>query len=140
MLTNTQRATLRTELLTDPLARGYAAMSDDAAAASLNTKNRTPDRTTITAAEIVSAIVRSEFDALSAANKTYVQTVLNVGGSIPLTAQFRSDMGAIFGAATTTRANITAQLKRSASRCEELLGEGVKCDYQDAYAARNEMG
>lgn len=140
MLTATQRTALRTELLTDPLARGYAGMTDEAAANDLNTPNRQPNRDTITAALLIGAIVKSEFDSLSAANKTYIQTVLNVSGEITITTQLRTDLSEVFGAATATRANIVSALKRFSSRCEELFGHGAVCDYQDVYAARNQMG
>ena len=117
-------AALKSELLTDPTSRGYAGKLDDACADLLNRLDRQANRETLTAGQILSAVVRAEFDSLGAAAKNYVTLVLGVSGEIPMTTQLRTDLGAIFGAGTATRANLAAIVKRTASRGEEL-GLGI---------------
>ena len=60
---------LQTELTTDPLARGYAGMTDAQAAASLNTVNRTLPRTTIGGNDLLAATTVAELGVLSAASR-----------------------------------------------------------------------
>ena len=57
------------ELTNDPLGRGYSGMTDKQAAADLNTEYRTQDRARITGADLLNATVRSEYVALSAAER-----------------------------------------------------------------------
>lgn len=123
---------LAAELTTDPLARGYSAMSDEQAANSLNAQNRLPDKTELAAGDIVAALVRAEYDALSAAGKAFLGVVLSAP-SIPITAIFRTNMAALFAAGTGTRANLVATLQRSGSRADELLlGFVTPSDVADA--------
>ncbi|MHA2085557.1 MAG: hypothetical protein ACXABD_17515 [Candidatus Thorarchaeota archaeon] len=49
-------AGIRDELLTDPLGRGYAAMTDQEAADDLNTEYRTRNRTSMTGDEVFQSI------------------------------------------------------------------------------------
>ena len=124
---------LKAELVNDPLPRGYAVMSDESAANSLNTPNRTPNRESTDAGTILSAMVRSEFDALTTANKDYVRVVLSTAGAIPLTATFRANLAAMFAAGTTTRTNFLALQSRPGSRAEELgLGFVTPSDVANA--------
>ena len=61
---------LKTELDTDPLARGYAGMDDGEATNSLvNVIDRERNRTSVTASEILNAVVIGEFAALTAAKQ-----------------------------------------------------------------------
>lgn len=116
---------LKAELVNDPLTRGYAGMSDEAAAVSLNTPNRTPDRLSITGGMIAASMVRTELAALTAADQNYVRALLPCD-QIPLTATIKTELSNIFGAGTTTRTNLLAMIKRTGSRAEELnLGEPV---------------
>ena len=110
---------LKNELTTDPLGRGYSGMTDEAAADSLNTPNRQPDREALDSGLLVASIVRSEYDALAAAAKDYLRLVA-LAQSLPLTVTLKGELGAIFGPGTQTRANLLALLKRSGSRAEEL--------------------
>lgn len=131
-MTPAQLTILKTEITTDPLARGYAAMDDPAVAASLNKPDRQPNRETLTGGMLAASVVRSEFDALSAAVKTYVQTLIGAG-EMPVTQQLRTELAAVFGAATTTRANLLALLKRTGTRAEELdLGSVTPSDVADS--------
>lgn len=122
-------AALATELTTDPLGRGYAAMSDVQAAASLNTRNRTgPDRGIIPSYELINATVPAEWNSLSATEKQRYQTITGAGSVDIQNANVRAALAAMFGAGTTTRTNMVAlQSGVSISRADEL-GLGVVGD------------
>jgi len=112
---------LRTELDTDPLARGYAAMTAQQVADSLNRKDR--DRwVDMRSADIFEAIVLSEFTALSTANKGRVDRILNLGDGIRTgpTSQARSELVSVFGAGSTTIANLAAIANQKRTRGEEI--------------------
>lgn len=117
-------AALKTELTTDPLAKGYASMTDEQAAESLAAVNRQANRETLDGGMLVASIVRSEFAAQSAADKQYVQLIA-AAGQVPLTATVKAELGAVFPAGSATRANLTALMKRPGSRAEELELGGI---------------
>jgi hypothetical protein len=117
---------LKAELTTDPLARGYANMDDEAAAVSLNTKNRQANRDTLETGLLLASIVLSEFTALTAAQKQYLQ-LITAAPSLPLTSTLKTELGSIFPAGSATRTNFTALLKRTGSRAEELGLGNVTC-------------
>lgn len=123
---------LKAELTTDPLSRGYAAMSDEQAATNLNTPNRNPNRETLDSGLLIASIVRSEYVALTANEKDYVRLIA-MAQSLPLTQNLKSELGAVFGANTQTRANLLALMVRPGSRAEELgLGAVTPSDVADA--------
>jgi hypothetical protein len=128
-------AKLKTELDTDPLARGYAALSDEAAAETFKINDRQPNRTDLDGGLLVASIVRSEFAALSAGDKQYVQLVC-AASNLPLTATLKTELGAVFGPATTTRANLLALMKRPGNRAEELDLGGIPTASDVANARR----
>lgn len=114
---------LTTELTTDPLRRGYAAMSDAQAADSLNTANRTVERATLRAADIFEAVVLSEYNALAAAKKAQVDRVLNLAGDdIPVGAnsKARAFLLDAFVAGSATRTALAAAVQHQVSRAAEL--------------------
>ncbi len=124
---------LKAELTAGHPTTGAYSFDDDVAARQLNEPNRSPNRETTDAGTLIAAIVRAEYDALSAANKTYLNAVLSVSGSIPLTATFKANLGGIFAAGTTTRANFLALQNRPGSRAEELgLGNVTASDVANA--------
>ena len=127
-------AALKTELTTDPLGRGYAVMTDEQAAASLALSDRQADRDMLDSALLVASIVRAEYATLSANDKDYVRLVGAVDGPLPLTANLKTQLGAIFPAGSATRANLVALLKRTGSRAEELNlgGSPTPSDVADA--------
>ena len=55
--------TLKTELTDDPLAIGYSGMSDEEAAASLNTASREVNVESVTGQEIFEAVVLADYAA-----------------------------------------------------------------------------
>jgi hypothetical protein len=127
---------LKNELSTDPLSRGYAGMTNAQAAASLNTANRTITRKSISGAEIIKATLVAEYTALSADLKTAYWGMVGASGGVdPSDANTRAIFGAMFGAATTTRANLLALQNQTVSRAAELgLGEVTPGDVQCAKA------
>jgi hypothetical protein len=109
---------LKTEITTDPLAR-YAKLSDEQIAELINQPGRQVDRDTVTGGEIMACIVRSEYAGLTAGDKAYVQ-LLVTAGTMPITANLKTEFGAVFPSLSTTRANLATLLKRTGSRGEEL--------------------
>lgn len=115
--------TLAAELTNDPLARGYAAMTDAQVAESLAVVDRPVERTTMRASEIFEAIVLSEYNALAAAKKAQVDRVLNLAGDdipVGVTSKARAFMLDSFGAGSQTRTNLSALMTTTLSRAEEL--------------------
>lgn len=112
---------LKTELTTDPLLRGYAAMTNAQAATSLNTANRLVERSIVSAALVDGAVTLADWTALNTANKQLYQTMIS-GGEIDMrSANNRSKLIAMFGAATTSRANLIAlQNESNITRAAEL--------------------
>ena len=100
---------LDSELRIDPLARVYSSMSNAQILTSINTVDRpAPDLTVSSSSEIFEAIVDSEYQLLSDANKDAVRIVLGLGDNVLVgpTSQARSLMLSAFVAGTTTRANL----------------------------------
>lgn len=123
---------LKDELTLDPLSRGYSAMSDEQAAASLNAPGRDVDRDSITGGEIAASVVFTELNALQAAQQNYVRALFACA-SIPLTTNFKQQIGGLFAQNTATRANLLALNRRGGSRAEELgLGHVSPSDVADA--------
>lgn len=123
---------LKTELTTDPLGRGYAGMSDEQAATSLNTANRQPFRETLTGGMIAASVVLSELAALTPENQNYVIALFGAG-EMPLTDNLKSELSAVFPNPSNTRTNLIALLKRPGSRAEELrLGTVTTSNVADA--------
>jgi hypothetical protein len=113
--------TLRNELLTDPLTRGYAGMGDVAAAASLNTANRATTRTVIPAREIINATVPSEWLALTANEKQRYQTITGAGDVDASNQNVRDAFLAMFAGGTATRTALAAlQNGLNVSRATEI--------------------
>lgn len=118
--------TLRTELTTDPLARGYATMTDTQAAASLNTANRAIPRTSIGGNDLLACTTVAELTALSAASRDVYLALIKMDNLDITNANVRAILGALFAAGTTTRTNLVAlgSSTVTVSRAAELgLGE-----------------
>lgn len=113
---------LLSELRTDPLARGYATMTDAALFTSLKTLNRTSEKTSLTGAQIYNAITPSEFTSATAANQVLVRDVIGLGGDIDISTgkNARTVLLNVFNAASATRAALSALVNKSISRAEEL--------------------
>lgn len=113
----------------------YNGMSDVQICAAINAASGSPiDRDNVAGGELVSALVRSEVNALAAADRSYVQTVC-AAQTIPLTANFKTELGAVFGAGTATRTNLLALLKSTQTLANQF-GFARPIDVADLIEAR----
>lgn len=126
---------LKSELISDPLVRGYSSMTDAQAAGDLNSKYRTVPVRVLASHEIFEAIVPSEYDALANTAKDKLKAMLAMGTIDPYGANTSSTFSALFAAGTQTRANLLALRTTAISRAEEL-GLGVVAPGH-VYKARN---
>lgn len=115
---------LRDELLTDPLVRGYSTMSDEEAAADLNSIYPAPDtltrnRASMTASEIANAMDIPEFTALSATDRQEIWNWLHLGELNPFGIE-ATRFVAIFGGGSNTITALQAARVEMISRAEEL--------------------
>lgn len=111
---------LRAELLTDPLARGYSAMTDAQVVTSLNVANRSVARDTIPAHEVVEATVPAEWAALSAQEKQRYAILTGAGDVNVKGPNTRASFLAMFGAGTATRTALAALQTKTVTRGAEL--------------------
>lgn len=112
---------LRDELLNDPLAWNYGAMTDSEAAAKLNDATlRDLPRSVIDTWEILDATVPSEYATLTANQRQTYQIIISSGQVSIASTNIRNALAAMFGAGTATRANLLALQTRKGSRAEEL--------------------
>lgn len=133
--------TLRTEIDTDPEGLGYAGKSDYEISVLMNTAGASGEtifKSYTPVEDIAACIVRSEYDALAAAGKTYLNEIVLKGTKVKTgDATLRAQIAALFGAGTTTRTNLTNIASRAASRSEILFGENANITDADVAIARN---
>lgn len=133
---------LKTEIQTDPKSLGYSALINDLqlVADKLNevgASGETIEVSSISSIEAQKAVEISEFVALSEAAQRGWQIIMNFE-NIPVGDSFiTAQIAAIWGAGTTTRANLLALKNRSASRAEVLFGENRTIKYQEVGEALN---
>ena len=101
--------TLETEMLADPLVRGYGGMTDIGVADDINTNSRTaPDKNSISVAEMWDATIQSEYEAITPAQKVSYGQMLTVasGGALDVTpgSKARTDLEGMFAATGTLTA------------------------------------
>ena len=98
--------------------------ADDALAANqLNVVNRSRNFTSLTGSEVMNAIVKADFDGLSAANQQQVWNILHLGTINPFGIE-ADMMVSIFGGGSTTITALKAARKESVSRAVEIgIGE-----------------
>ena len=131
-MTSEQLAIIKAELTSDPLSRGYAAMSDQEAAAAINANDREPERDNVTAGVLMSALVLTEYNALAAIERRYFDLLVSAG-SVELNPTVRQQIRALFPAGSGTRAGIMKALRRVGSRADELgIGNVTPSDIADA--------
>jgi len=110
---------LKNELATDPLGRGYAGMDDGEAAEDLNLQYRTRIRQSMTASEVLNATNKSEFDGLSDSAKQIYWNLLHMGQLNPAGIE-AAIMVDIFGGGSTTIVMLQAARLTPVSRAQEL--------------------
>lgn len=132
---------LKVEVDTDPEGLGYAGKSDYDISVLMNTPGASGEtlfKSYTPVEDVAACIVRSEYDALAAAGKTYLNEVVLKGTKVKTgDATLRAQIAALFGAGTTTRTNLTNVASRAASRAEILFGENSYITDQDIATARN---
>lgn len=114
---------LKNEIDTDPLTRGYAGMTDQQVADSLNTVDRTRNRSVMTGKEVKDRIDTTEWAGRTDAQKQIILALCNRDDLDPfgIDAQiFQDEMAG----ATNTLAALTAYRVENVSRGEEL-GLGI---------------
>jgi len=110
---------LRTELTSDPLGRGYSAMTDVDAAADLNTVYRVRDRTLIPTYEIFEALTAGDLTTLLADNRFSV--VMGMAEVSVEGVNTRAILADVFSVATTaTKQRLKALETEPVSRAQEL--------------------
>lgn len=127
-------AALKTEITGDPAAIGYATANGDheAIAKLLNKPQRTIDAETLSSGLLVSCIDRTEFAALSAADKAYLNLFVTAG-NVPMSQNVRQALRALFPVGSETRTKINQATRRTGSRAEELgFGRVTESDVADA--------
>ena len=122
---------LKTETTEDPLGRGYSGMTDKQVADDQNIINRTTNKTILTGTEIINAIDKAEFNALSASSKALIWNIVHIDGGVNpfgLEAELFQD---VFGASITIT-NLQALRVNNVSRGIELgIGTIFIADIED---------
>lgn len=142
-LSDADYTALNTEITTDPESLGYAGKTDPEVTDLLNTVGLvTPAETVnvgvLNGQELSMAVDISEYVSLGAAARDGWNTMLSAGdGMIDVDdSRIVSQIGSIWGAATTTRANLLALKTRPCSRAETLFGRDVIIRHLDVARAR----
>jgi hypothetical protein len=133
---------LRTEIDTDPKALGFAALrtqtnAPEALAARLNEPGASAEtlfKSYVLLEDALAEIVLSEFNALTAAQKTALDQFFRGVSLKTGSANMRTTLGALFPAGAT-RTALIALASRAASRAEALWGEGTSILQRDVASA-----
>ena len=125
---------LKAEITNDPVALGYSGKTDAQIADLLNNKVRSKNRLTVTADQLIQAIVWTEWDSLTASQKQQLQLIVGAGVVSVNNTNVRTALLAMFGAGSTTRANLLALAVMPTSRADEL-GFGI-VEYWDVARAK----
>lgn len=113
---------LKSEIMSDPAALGYAGKTDQQIADLLNSMamGRSIERSVIPAHEIIEATVPADWALLLATEKQRYQTIVAAGQVNLKGPNTRALFGAMFGAGTQTRANLIALQSVAVSRAQEI--------------------
>jgi hypothetical protein len=95
----------------------------------------TVNRGTITAQELVEAVVQSEMPANANQRDWLIMVASGDRVRVDTNSTARAGLLAIFAAGTQTRTNLTAASSRNGSRAEELFGTYIVVDLNDVSAA-----
>lgn len=110
---------LRDEVINDPLGRGYSGMTNKQVVKDLEKKYRTRNISSFSGSFVLNRIKKSEYDALSDADKDKVWQILHLNSinTFGVEAALFVD---IFGAGSTTINNLSGARTESISRASEL--------------------
>ena len=115
---------LNAEITNDPLTRSYSGMTNAEVATSLNTINRTSQKTSMTGSEVINNVNATEWGALDATQKQTVWDIVHLGNINPYGVEATLLTG-VFGAGSTTITALAAARLNSISRATELGLEAV---------------
>lgn len=119
-------AALRAELDLNPSSIYSGDPRADEAAINLVRSQIQLHRNSIPMREVYAQVVWADFAALTEPKRTTFQIITSTDALDVTSANIRDAFVAIFGAGSTTLTNLQAILTRSASRAEQLWGDGVK--------------
>jgi len=125
---------LKAEITTDPASIGYAAVIADhvAVAKLINGTKRTIDRADLASCVLVSCLDKTEFAALSAADKQYLNLFITAQ-SVPMAPDVRQALRSLFPVGSKTRTNINQATRQESSRAAELeFGQVTESHVADA--------
>lgn len=138
-------AALMSEITNDPKNLGYAnqAGNADSIAVLMNTSpepvatNQQEQiyRSRVASSDMIAGIVLSEFASLTQANRDYCTMLFSAANVNTGDANLRTQLGNIFGAATTSRTNLMAAAQKNATRSEALWGDGFRVTAQQVSEA-----
>jgi len=111
---------LKSEIVTDPLGRGYSSMSNQEIANDLNTVYRQINKLSMTGAEVFYNTSAAEYAALSDSKKSQWIGFCGIGEIDPFNTVAVAFVEYIFGVGSTTMSNLQNARKENASRATEL--------------------
>jgi len=128
-LTNSQLATFKAAILADSNLAAARAAGDHGAIAAYyaGASAGTIWRPSIPTPELNTAIVWSEFAVLTALQQNTYMALIAPGAVDATKANVRGGFTTVFGAATTSRANLTTIAQRTATRFEALFTTSNVC-------------
>ncbi len=112
--------TIKTEITTDPLTRGYSGMSDAEVATDMNTVYRTRNRDYVSGWEIFNETDDAEYAALTDAQKSSWDALCAIEQIDTTSGVAKAREAELFGAGTTTRSNLANLRSEDISRGVEL--------------------
>lgn len=115
---------LKTEDQDDPLGRGYSSMTPKEFVVDINSIYRTTNKTILTGTEILNAIPKTAFQALSATDMQMVWDIIHINGGINPFGIEADLFIEIFGAGSSTITALQALRVNNISRGIEL-GIGI---------------
>lgn len=127
---------LSNEITNDPLSRNYAAMNDIEVAASLNTENRTVNKTTMSGDEVFQATDSAEWGLLLEPAKSQWLAFCGRDSIDPYGAANVAFVQTVFGGGSATVTNLQALRVQTVSRAAEL-GLGTVTE-NNVFKARGE--
>jgi len=117
---------LKIEIATDPLTRGYAGMTDQQLVDSLNAVNRTRNRTSMTGDEMFAPTDAAEWQNLSAANQLLWVSFCGRSEFDPFGGANVAFVTDLFSAGSATLTALAAARVETISRAQELGLRRVK--------------
>ena len=129
-LTQGQRANLKTEVTTDPLARGYSGMASSFLLENLQAINRTRNKVSLNPSEVYQNIDQGDWAALTASQQDEVWNTLHLGDPLDPFGREATRFIAIFGGGSATITALQALRVDNISRLEQIGISGTVTEHQ----------